>query len=86
MRGQMRAVDDILGEIGASGYPTITVFNKQDLLEEETRNNLRKQYPEAVLVSAKTSEGLHDLIKEIDKRASAYFSSSREERRFLDKS
>ena len=86
MREQMRAVDAVLGEIGASGYPTVAVLNKQDLLDEEYKNNLRKQYPDAVLVSAKTGKGLDNLIKEIEQRASAHFASASPQRRFLGKS
>jgi GTP-binding protein HflX len=58
---QQRAVDDVLEEIGAADLPRLVVLNKIDLLDPLTLRRLRAKHPEAVLVSARTGEGLTDL-------------------------
>jgi GTP-binding protein HflX len=57
----MRAVDDVLTEIGAEAVPRLLVVGKIDLLDEDGRLELRNRHPTAVQVSALTGEGLHDL-------------------------
>ena len=61
---QVAAVNAVLREIGADGKPTIMVFNK---LDRFAGNGLLQkhldQYPGAVGVSAKTGEGLPQLIE-----------------------
>ena len=59
---QMTAVRTVLAEIGAAEKPSLLALNKIDLLEPETRAVLRPRYPDAVLCSAVTGEGLDDLI------------------------
>ncbi len=56
--GQIAAVREVLAEIGAVGIPEILVFNKTDLIDEQTRRRLANLYPDAALVSALTGEGL----------------------------
>ncbi len=43
---------EVLREIGASGVPHIVVFSKIDQLTEEGRALLRKDYPDAILLSS----------------------------------
>ncbi len=57
----MRAVDDVLEEIGAGSSPRLVVMNKIDLLASEERSRLALRNRGAVLVSAASGEGLHDL-------------------------
>lgn len=53
---------DVLKELGADQKRIITVFNKMDALEDQTRlSALRLHYPDAVFVSAHTGNGLEDL-------------------------
>ena len=52
----LKAVEDVLTEIGAGERRALTVYNKVDLLEEEDCKRLQARNPEAVLVSA--CEGL----------------------------
>lgn len=60
---QIAAVNDVLREIGAEGKPTIMVFNK---LDRFTGNGLLQKhleaYANAVAISAKTGEGVPQLI------------------------
>lgn len=58
---QMRSVDDVLDQIGASVLPQIVVLNKIDLIDADDRQRLRNRFPDAVLVSAQTRDGLGDL-------------------------
>ena len=53
----MRAVDDVLEEIGAGDAPRLIVFNKLDLLDEEDRRDLLVGHRDAVGVSAPRGRG-----------------------------
>jgi len=68
----LRAVEDVLEEIGAGGQERLLVLNKADALDEERRRELAFRHPEGVLVSALTGEGLEDLtervVAEFDRR------------------
>lgn len=58
-RGTTRSV---LAEIGAGAKPVIVTLNKIDVVADEvTRRRLRRAYPEALLISARTGEGLPEL-------------------------
>jgi GTP-binding protein HflX len=59
----MRAVDEVLEEIGAGEKPRLLVLNKADLLGAEQRQEVELSHPEAVLVSAVGGEGL-ELLRE----------------------
>ena len=63
MEAQMYTVYEILRDLGAEGKPVITLFNKQDKLEEPGRlKDFKADY--TVAVSAKQGKGLEE-IKEI---------------------
>src|SRR5262245_30701160 len=63
---QINSVNAVLEEIGARGKPTLMVFNKMDRLgSAELMARFREHYPHAVAVSAKTSEGVSDLLAEL---------------------
>jgi GTP-binding protein HflX len=57
----MKAVDDVLEEIGAAERPRILVLNKADAIDEDRRRELSFRHPDGVLVSALTGEGLEAL-------------------------
>ncbi|HEY5342723.1 MAG TPA: GTPase HflX [Solirubrobacteraceae bacterium] len=59
--GMQRAVEQTLEEIGAGERPRLLVLNKIDLLDEQARDDLRLRYPDAMLVSGVTGEGLEAL-------------------------
>ena len=54
----VRAVDEVLDDIGAGSSPRILVLNKADLINDERREELRFRHPDGVVVSAETGEGL----------------------------
>ncbi|HTZ85532.1 MAG TPA: GTPase HflX [Solirubrobacteraceae bacterium] len=62
-----RSVEQTLQEIGAGDRPRLLVLNKIDLLDEEARQELRLRWPEAVLVSGVTGEGLDELGERIER-------------------
>jgi GTP-binding protein HflX len=66
---QQRAVEDVLEEIGAGEIPRLTVLNKIDLLDPQARRRLQNANPQAVLVAARTGEGL----EELEARIAAFF-------------
>lgn len=68
---QMDAVDHVLEEIGAGERLTITVFNKIDLLDRVELIGLKRRYPDAIMFSAITGEGLDDLVDRIAREAAA---------------
>lgn len=59
--GQIEAVEEVLLEIGASEVPQLLVINKIDALDERERTRLANLWPQAVLISAQTGEGLLEL-------------------------
>ena len=61
----LRAVDDVLEEIGAGDRPRLLVLNKADAVDDERRRELSFRHPEGVLVSALTGEGLEALGQSI---------------------
>ncbi|MFT8637789.1 MAG: GTPase HflX [Pseudoclavibacter sp.] len=63
---QIDTVRQVLRDIGAAGLPEIVVFNKCDLIDDETRLVLRGSEPRAVFVSARTGEGLDELRARVE--------------------
>ena len=62
---QLATVRDVIGEVGARGIPEIVAFNKADLVEADTRLVLRGLVPDAVFVSARTGEGIDELLERV---------------------
>lgn len=69
--GQIDAVCDVLGQIGAQSIPTLMVFNKCDLLDAEMLGGLKRRYPQGLFISAQTGEGIDELISAIALAAAA---------------
>lgn len=62
MDEQMHVVYETLRQLGAEGKPVVTLFNKQDLLENPVRQkDFRADY--SIPASAKTGQGLEELKK-----------------------
>ena len=66
MLEMVRAVEDVLEEIGAGEQPQILVLNKADLLSEDRRRELSHLHPDAALISAETGEGIEELGERIE--------------------
>jgi len=64
--GQVAAVREVLGDIGAGGIEEVLALNKADLLAPEERERLANRFPDAVLVSARSGEGLEDLVQKVE--------------------
>ncbi len=66
---QLAAVESILADLGVGDIPVVKVLNKIDLLPEDERQVLltRNRDPETrtVVLSAKTGEGLADLLRRL---------------------
>ena len=60
---QERIVDDLVRDLGAEQTPCLRVYNKSDRFW----GDIRPHGPDAVNISAKTGEGLDDLLRAIDK-------------------
>jgi len=65
---QVRAVHEVLAEVGAERVPELLVVNKIDVADEESLLSLKRLWPEAVFVSARTGAGLDDLRAAVEAR------------------
>jgi GTPase len=61
----IRAVEDVLNDIGADEAPRILVLSKVDLIDHERREQLQHRHPGAVLVSAASGDGIDALVERI---------------------
>jgi GTPase len=60
--GQIAAVREVFGEIGADKVPEIVVVNKADAADPLVLARLKQREPHVVVVSAKTGEGIDELL------------------------
>lgn len=63
---QIQAVHEVLADVEADG-PEIIVLNKADLADTHTLAQLRRNYPEHVVVSARTGQGIEELKEAISR-------------------
>ncbi|MDO5287654.1 MAG: GTPase HflX [Actinomycetia bacterium] len=66
--GQVAAVTEVLAEVGAADVAEQLVVNKTDAADPVTLQTLRTRFPGAVLVSARTGEGLERLRQVLEAR------------------
>nr|WP_296070481.1 GTPase HflX [uncultured Actinoplanes sp.] len=66
--GQVSAVREVLGEVGADRIPELLVINKVDTADEETILRLKRTWPGAVFVSARSGAGIDELHAAIAER------------------
>ena len=67
---QIRAVDAVLAEIGAADIPRLLVWNKIDTMAPQAVERLLRNHGEAVAVSARTGEGIDELVDAVSRRLS----------------
>jgi GTP-binding protein HflX len=65
---QLATVREVIGDVGARDVPEVVVFNKADLVDDTQRMLLLGLAPDAVFVSARTGEGIPDLLAAIEAR------------------
>ncbi|MGJ0203820.1 GTPase HflX [Leucobacter sp. gxy201] len=63
---QLRTVREVVAEVDAQGIPELVAFNKSDLIDDSQRLVLHGLVPDAVFVSARTGEGIDELMRRID--------------------
>lgn len=66
--GQIEAVHIVLQEIGADGMPELVVFNKIDAADAASLGRLRNLNPDAAFISARTGEGIDELLRLVSER------------------
>jgi GTP-binding protein HflX len=66
--GQISTVRGVISDVGAHDVPELIVFNKIDLVDETTRMALRGMEPGSVEVSARSGEGIPELLAVIEAR------------------
>ena len=74
---QRFAVETVLEEIGAGAVPVELVLNKVDRLDAVSRRRVSNRFPEALLISAATGEGLEELRARIAERFADRFDEVR---------
>ena len=62
---QITTVRNVIGEVGARNIPELIVYNKIDLADETQRMALRGMEPNSIAVSARTGEGIEELMQRI---------------------
>jgi GTP-binding protein HflX len=65
---QVRAVREVLADVGAEHVPELLVVNKTDAAAEEMLLGLKRLWPDAIFVSARSGLGLGDLRGAIEAR------------------
>ncbi|MFT4280719.1 GTPase HflX [Microbacterium sp.] len=63
---QVTTVRAVMADVGARSTREIIVFNKADLVDDDTRLVLRGLEPQSVFVSSRTGEGIDDLRAAIE--------------------
>ncbi len=64
--GQLAAVREVFAEIGADQVPELVVINKSDAADPHVIQRLLAREPHAVVVSARTGEGIEDALVAIE--------------------
>ena len=65
--GNIDAVRQVVGEIGGEDVPELLVFNKADV-EPERAKQLSVDHPGSVMISARTGEGVEELLLRVGDR------------------
>ena len=69
---QVDAVHDVLEQLGAAEKPTITAYNKIDRVEDRASiQSLVTETPNAVGISARTGQGVDDLLHRVEETLAA---------------
>jgi GTP-binding protein HflX len=66
-RAQLAAVREVLADIGARQIPELVVINKADAADPVELKGLQLAEPQSVVVSARTGEGVEQLLAELER-------------------
>jgi GTPase len=66
-RSQISAVREVLAQVGARDVPELIVFNKSDAADPILIKGLQLVEPRSMVVSARTGDGLPELMAEIER-------------------
>jgi GTP-binding protein HflX len=78
-RDQYEVTREVLSDICEVDHPRLLILNKSDLLDDEARQALREEFPEAILMSAASKQD----VDALHARIQAFFESSMEEADFV---
>jgi GTP-binding protein HflX len=78
-RDQCEVTRQVLAEIGAADHPRLLILNKSDLLDDDQRAALAREFPDAVLMSARSGKD----VAQLHGRIQAFFERSMEEEEFV---
>ena len=74
----MRAVDNVVNELGAFGKQTLIVFNKVDILENRNlAETYCRRFPGSVAISARTGQGIDQFVEVLQSALGAWRLRSR---------
>jgi GTP-binding protein HflX len=65
---QVRAVREVLADVDADGVAELLVVNKADAADEEALLRLKRLWPAAIFVSARTGTGIDELRSAVEER------------------
>lgn len=69
-REQIKAVEEVMSEIGVAEKNRVNVFNKIDRMSEIEIARLKREFPKGIFISALKGDSIGDLINEIKDRVS----------------
>jgi GTP-binding protein HflX len=78
-RDQLAVTREVLAEIGAGDQPSLLVLNKSDQLDDAQRAELKAEFPDAVLMSARAREDVASLHAQLV----AFFERDMEDAEFV---
>jgi GTP-binding protein HflX len=79
LRDQYDVTRRVLDDLGAGKSPNLLVLNKSDRLSAEQREALRQEFPEAIVMSARSAED----VQALHARIVAFFEDDMQEQEFL---
>jgi GTP-binding protein HflX len=90
---RISAVRRVLEDVGAAEVPVLEVYNTADLLSADERRRLQQSEPDALSVSARTRDGIDELVETIASRLAldvrrvtlTFDASSDDERRQIER-
>ena len=74
-RMQFNVVNDVLKELGAEKVPNLVVYNKADMLSERQKHKFKNEGK--ILISAKTGEGIPQMLENLENILSPKLASHR---------